>query len=140
MLKPLIFERTLSTPEIILDKENNVFQITGRSIIENAHEFYEPALKWFSEYTKKPNASTKLILNYEYLNSSSSLQLMKIIFMLEDILKKGKDVKVVWFYESNDELSMERGEEIKVSTDLHFEIEEFIDQSELEYEDFSFDM
>ena len=139
MLKPIILEQTSTTPEIILDKENNVFQISGRSIIENAHEFYQPVREWFKQYIKDPNQSTELFLNYEYLNSSSSLQLMKIIFLLEELLKKNIEVKIIWFYESNDELSKERGEEIQVSTDMSFKIEEFIDETEIEYEDFSFD-
>jgi len=139
MLKPIILERTDSTPEVILDKENNVFQISGRSIIENAHDFYRPIREWFIEYIKVPNKFTDVILNYEYLNSSSSLQIMKIIFVLEELLKEDAEVKVTWLFEKNDELSKERGEELMVSTDLTLEPKEFIDKSEEEYEDFSFE-
>ena len=111
MYEPIIIEKTESTPEVIFDKDNCVFRISGRSIVENAHEFYQPIRSWLKEYLNDPNNSTELILNYEYLNSSSSLQLMKLVFLLEDI-SAHKRIKIVWLYEKDDELTKERGEEL----------------------------
>ena len=51
MIKPIILGKTEKTPEVILDQDNSVFQISGRSIVENAHEFYAPLLSWFKEYS-----------------------------------------------------------------------------------------
>ena len=140
MIEPIIIEETENTPEIIFDKENNVFRISGRSIVENAHEFYHPIKLWLKEYLKDPNSKTELIINYEYLNSSSSLQLMKIIFLLEDLLTLNKEIKVIWLYEKDDEMTKERGEELMNSSDLDFEIKGYIDESEDDYEDFSFEI
>ena len=139
MFEPIIIEKTEKTPEVIFDKENNIFQISGRSIIENAHDFYHPIKLWLQEYLKDPNNKTELVLNYEYLNSSSSLQLMKIIFLLEDFLTPDKKIKVIWLYEKNDEMTKERGEELMNSSNIDFEVKGFIDESEDDYEDFSFD-
>lgn len=137
---PLIIEKTEKTPEVIFDKENNVFQITGRSILENSHEFYLPILKWFQEYVKEPNKETELILNYEYLNSSSSLQLMKIVFLFEEYNSSENKFKITWLYEKNDDLVKERGEEMQNSVKLDFKVKGFVDHSGENYEDFSFDI
>jgi hypothetical protein len=137
---PLIIEKTEKTPEVIFDKENQVFQISGRSIIENSHEFYNPVIEWFKHYVKSPNKETELVLNYEYLNSSSSLQVMKIVFLFEANNKPESKYKITWLYERDDEMVKERGEEMKNSVNLDFDIKGYLDQSGENYEDFSFDI
>jgi hypothetical protein len=135
MSKPVIIEKTDTTPEIILDKENNVFHIKGRSIIENAHEFYSPIISWLTGYVSDPNEYTEFYLDIYYLNSSSTLQLMKIFFKLEELRKIQKGIKVIWLYEKQDELSEERGEELKFAVELNFELKSY----EVEYEEFAED-
>ncbi len=139
MFEPIIIEKTENTPEVIFDKENNVFRISGRSIVENAHEFYQPIRSWLEKYIKNPNNLTELTLNYEYLNSSSSLQLMKLVLLLEELKSTDKKIKITWLYEKDDELTKERGEELMNSTNLDFEVKGYIDESVDDYEDFSFD-
>ncbi len=135
MIKPIILGKTEKTPEVILDKDNSVFQISGRSIVENAHEFYAPVLSWFIEYFKSPNNSTEFVLNLDYLNSSSSLLIMKMIMIFEQN-KSNNNLKVIWKYESEDELSRERGEELHDSCNIEFEL--LIIESD-DIEEFSFD-
>ena len=79
MPKPVIIEASFKTPEVIFDKANGIFQIRGRSICENAHEFYKPLYNWLIEYFENPNDETKLIFNFDYLNSSSLIQISKIM-------------------------------------------------------------
>ena len=137
---PLIIEKTEKTPEVIFDKDNSVFQITGRSILENPHEFYLPLLNWFEEYVEVPNTETDLVLNFEYINSSSTLQIMKIIFLFEKYDKPEHKLKITWLYEKKDEMSKERGEEMQESAKLNFFLKGYIDESGENYEDFSFDI
>ncbi len=139
MLKPIIIEKTDNTPEIIFDNENNVFHIKGSSIIENAHEFYSPIINWIKNYILNPNTKTNLFLDLYYLNSSSTLQIMKIFFLLEELKNKGYEVKVVWLHEIVDELSKERGEELKFAVDLDFEIQSYEGEYEEIAENFSFE-
>ena len=37
------------TPNVILDAENGMMQISGRSLPEDVAAFYEPILDWFDE-------------------------------------------------------------------------------------------
>jgi hypothetical protein len=68
---------------------------------------------------------TYFIFDLEYFNSSSARQIMEIIMLLENINKTGNTVKVSWMYEEGDEMSKERGDEIKLVSKLDFEIKEY---------------
>ncbi len=125
MLEAIILEKTKNSPEIILDKENNTFKIAGRSIVEDPGEFYSPIYKWLEEYVKNPLKSTDFIIDLEYFNSSSARQIMEIIMLLEKISDTGQKAKISWMYEEGDEMSKERGDEIKLVSKLDFEIKEY---------------
>lgn len=125
MLEPIILEKTKNSPEIILDKENSTFKIAGRSIVEDPGEFYSPIHNWLEEYVKSPLPNTDFVIDLEYFNSSSARQIMEIIMLLEKIQKSGMNVKVSWLYEEGDEMSKERGDEIKLVSKLDFEIKEY---------------
>jgi hypothetical protein len=140
MYSPIIIEKTETTPEIILDKENNVFHIKGRSIIENAHEFYAPIYHWIKNYILYPNPKTEFFLDIYYLNSSSTLQLMRIFFLFEELKKKGYEIKIIWLYERDDEMSQERGDELMNAVELDFELRSYEGEFEEFAEDFSFDI
>lgn len=132
MINPIKIEKTANSPEVILNKDNNIFQIIGRSIVENSYDFYTPILNWFEEYFKNPNPSTQLSLYIDYLNSSSTLQIMKLIKIFND----KPNVKVVWVYEEGDENSRETGEEYELASNVKFE---FIETDIDSFEDFKFD-
>jgi len=134
--EPIIIEPAAKSPEVIFDKENNIFQIRGRSISENALEFYTPLKVWLKEYFKKPNPLTKLILNFDYLNSSSIIQISNILNIFEINYKKGKDVLFVWQYEEGDELMENTGIELNLISHIPFATEVFEPE---EFEKFDFD-
>ena len=105
-------DRTILTPEIILDKEEDFFYISGKSVMENSEEFYKPVLNWFEKYFKNPQKISGIIFALEYFNSSSSIQIGKII----DLFVKNQNktqVIIDWIYESGDELSEESGKEFE---------------------------
>ena len=112
MLEPLIIEKTEQNPKVILDKENQIFQFSGRTLLEDAIKFYTPVQNWIERYIKDPNESTELILHFDYINSASLKKIVKIIGDLESIIDQGKTVKVVWFYKKDDEVMKEKGTEI----------------------------
>lgn len=66
----MIFEKTKSTPTVVLDKSKGIFEISGKSLPEDAMEFYLPIVEWSQSYLQNPNTTT--ILVFEYLSSASS--------------------------------------------------------------------
>ncbi len=125
MHEPINLEKTKNSPEIILNKDESIFKIAGRSIVEDPKEFYSPIYNWLEEYVKKPLKETDFIFDLEYFNSSSARQIMELIMLLEKIPETGNKVKVSWLYEEGDEMSKERGDEIKLVSKLDFEIREY---------------
>ena len=125
MIEPFILEETDDTPKVVLDKENNNFEISGKSLPEDAMKFFEPIQKWIIDYIKNPNQSTEFILNLEYFNSASAKKIVDILINLEDLSKSGKEIKIIWYFGEDDELMENKGEEIKSIIDIPFELRSF---------------
>jgi len=111
---------TEDTPTVILDSENEILEISGRSLPEDVGTFYDPILNWLDEYSQ--NANEKTVFNFKlvYFNTASSKLLLDILMKLEEMQEAGKDVKVVWHYPEDDEDMQEAGEEYADIVDVPF--------------------
>lgn len=105
----LRIEKGKNTPEIILDPEG-VIQITGRSIHENAEEFYQPVEEWINEYIKNPADITVVNMHMEYFNSASARVFIKLFQKIIYVTVKDKKYIFNWYYDEGDEDILERGE------------------------------
>jgi len=115
---------TSETPEIILDKIKNEFIISGKSMPEDAREFYQSTHNWLETYKEKPNQITRFDFSLDYFNSGSVKQVFKILCLLEEITESGKDVKVTWYYKKGDELMLMKGLEFDKFLDLTIDVRE----------------
>ena len=122
MEEAINIEETEDEPKVVLDKINNVFEISGRSLPEDTTKFYNPIREWVEKYVKYPNLVTEFLFKLEYFNSSSAKQIVNILVNLEQIHKTGKEIKVIWYYNKNDELMEARGKEIGGVVDIPFEL------------------
>ncbi len=125
MLNSLIIEETQDTPKIVLDKANEIFEISGRSLPENAIKFYAPVILWLEEYITTPNPTTPLTFKLDYFNSASTKKIYEIISILEKLSNKGNSVMINWYYSKDDELIKDRGTEIKDLFELPFEVKKY---------------
>ncbi|MBP8791492.1 MAG: DUF1987 domain-containing protein [Breznakibacter sp.] len=112
---------TEDTPSVILDKGQNVFEISGRSLPEDVSMFYEPILSWIDEYAEAPNAETVFNFKLEYFNTASSKVILDILLKFEDINEKGNKVVVKWHYREDEEDMLEAGEEYADIVEIPFE-------------------
>ena len=115
-------DQTEDTPYISFDPDSNVFEISGRSLPEDASKFYDSVHEWLNKYVLNPNDSTELSMKLDYFNSASARKIVEILFILEKIQEVNKEVKVLWFYNEDDEVMEARGEEIKSVVELPFEL------------------
>ncbi len=97
------------TPEVIL-KPEGIISISGRSIHENAEEFYAPVEDWIKEYIKKPADVTVVNMRMEYFNSPSARVFIRLFQHIIYVAIKNKKYIFNWFYEDGDEDIYERGE------------------------------
>ena len=112
---------TDDTPTVTLDKENNIFEISGRSLPEDVVVFYKPILDWLDEYKNDPLDKTVFNFKLEYFNTASSKLLLDVLLRLEDINNDGHEVLVKWHYPDDDEDMEEAGEEYSDIVDVPFE-------------------
>lgn len=124
MIQTLKLSKSEDTPEILLDKENNKFIISGRSLPENSYEFYRPIICWIDDYIENPNNFTDLYIYLEYINSSSVKQIFFLLSKLEVIIKNGDKVNITWYYQAGDELMKTKGKEFQKLLKVPFEIVE----------------
>jgi hypothetical protein len=112
---------TEDTPKVILDPENNAFEISGRSLPEDVASFYNPVLNWLEEYIENPKDKTEFNFKLVYFNTASSKLLLDILMKLESLHEKGNEVLVKWHYPEDDEDMEEAGEEYSDIVDVPFE-------------------
>jgi hypothetical protein len=109
------------TPTVVLDKENNIFKISGRSLPEDVVAFYTPILDWLTDYASDPLDKTVFDFQLEYFNTASSKLLLDVLLKLEDINSDGHDVLVRWHYPDDDEDMLDAGAEYAEIVDVPFE-------------------
>lgn len=122
MPQPLNLAATGDKPEVNLDAEQNIFEILGKSLPEDAKSFYDPIIEWLEDYAGSPNDLTEFTLKLNYFNSSSARKIVELLSVLEKIQEEGKEAKILWKYKAYDEIMKERGEEVKLVLDVPFEI------------------
>lgn len=125
-LAPLIIESSEVTPEVILDKDNNVFVFKGKSLPENPISFYKPILQWIDEYALQPNANTQISFMMIYFNTSSSKVFLDIMKKFEAIDRSGSKCSINWYYKDDDEEMLEAGEIYAERVNLPFNL--FVEQ------------
>ncbi len=96
------------SPSVLLDADKGTLEITGRSVPENAEDFYKLIIFGIEEYLKNSDKKLKVFIDLEYFNTSSARQLMLLFKTL-----KGSNSKVTWYYEEGDDDMQEAGEDYK---------------------------
>ena len=104
-------------PEIELNPSENIFRIRGRSIPENAYDFYLPVINWIDNYLKSPNNQTVFEFRFEHLNTHSTQQIMKILQRLKKLVVDSK-AKIKWHYNKDDNDMLELGNRLKELIDI----------------------
>jgi len=111
----MIIEQTKYSPRVELDPKGLIY-IQGRSIVEDPFAFYGPVLNW----VKNANiTSLKVEIKLEYLNTSSSIQIYKLLSLIQENYESN-NVSVSWFYEEDDEDTFELGKEFESQLKLPF--------------------
>jgi hypothetical protein len=113
---------TEDIPEIILDKEKEVFEISGRSLPEDINSFYQPVINWIQGYTRTPNPETIFKFRFSYFNTASSKIILDILTMFEVMNEEGHNVVIRWYYQKDDEDMLEAGEEFAEMVEVPFEL------------------
>ncbi|CAG0973951.1 MAG: DUF1987 domain-containing protein [Bacteroidetes bacterium] len=121
-MEHLNIEGTPKTPTIKFDVVKGELLIRGRSIPENSIEFYKPLVDMLEAYTSKPLSNTKVDVQLEYFNTSSSKCILDIFKRLEVLNSNGSNVIINWHYEEDDEDMLEAGEDYQAIISVPFKM------------------
>lgn len=118
-------DKTQNTPYVSFDHENGELKIAGKSIPENTGDFYYPIYDWLKEYADNPASDTTFTFQFEYLNSGSSKCILEVFRILAERIAPKSNVKIVWYYEDEDESMLELGEHYESISEIPFEYKSF---------------
>lgn len=116
-------EKKKSTPRIQFFPDTGSLLIEGESYPENATAFYGPVIRRIEEYLGNSKTGIDLDIKLLYINTSSSKALLMLFDMLEEVHSKGLSSRVRWFYDEENELACEIGEDLSYGLKLPFSIE-----------------
>jgi len=124
-MESLIIQKSEDTPQIEFDLVTGIFSITGRSLPENAIEFYKPILDWTESVLSESTGKTYVFqIKLEYFNTASSKQLAKMLLMIERYIEQNT-IQIKWFYETEDNDMLVSGTQYSKFLKLDFEFIEY---------------
>jgi hypothetical protein len=113
------------TPYVLLDSQNGMLKIKGRSYPENPQAFYAPIFQWIKKSVN--NGSTKLDVYFflEYFNTTSFKIIFDVLFELESVeTTYGINVQIFWHYDAFSPDVKEAGSDLSELINLPFDISE----------------
>lgn len=129
-MERLLINKTVFSPEIILDHTNKNFRISGNSRPEDVREIYSPVVEWLHDYRlllKNGKANhysddDPLIFQFdlEYFNSSSAKFLYDIVDALKQIKEDGVSLDIAWLWDEEDTDMKEAGEDLSYLAEIDF--------------------
>lgn len=122
MEKIVIQEPLKNVPGIVFDPGSKLLEVSGRSIPENPESIFRRFDDWISGYFDNETRLTVSIF-LEYINSGSSKYLYEILRKLTGYKLSGKEVRIIWKYEEDDEAMLDLGEHYRDSAGIPLEIE-----------------
>mgnify|MGYP000211949560 CR=1 FL=1 len=124
----LYIQSTALTPEINFSPEDGIFSIRGKSIPEDAEEFYQPVLDWMEDFSKTSASNIHLTIELEFFNISSSKRILFLMYKLNELVDKGTNVKITWSYKENDDDMFEVGQDYAFMVNIPFEFHTYKEQ------------
>lgn len=115
-------EATERTPLVLLDRQESVLKLEGRSYPEEGMDFYDPIIVRFKSLQGSENPIKTFHIRLEYYNSSTAKALSDLFQALRIAKKAGHSVKVVWEFEEEDDGIQEDIDMFVESFDLDFDI------------------
>ena len=124
-MESLVIQKTEDTPSIDFNIETRLFKLYGRSLPENAIDFYKPILDWLeSVLSSTSNQNFIIEIKLEYFNTASSKQLAKLLLLVEKFVETN-NILIRWFYEKDDNDMLISGNQYSKFLKLDFEFIEY---------------
>ena len=101
---------TRITPEVLINTDDHILLMKGRSSPENSVAFYDQVKRGIKNYFENEQ-HLEVHFMFEYFNTSSSKSIFEIIKLLKRDTTIRKSITFHWVFESYDDDMMETGED-----------------------------
>ena len=119
IMNPLIKTSTKCTPFINIDYDEASIKIIGKSINANPSEFYEGLSQKLNKIQNTNKDAITITFKIDVLDINSGHYLLDFVRKVK-ALCQGKKLKVNWFYDKNNEVMREIGEDYESILDINF--------------------
>lgn len=117
----LNLEATTTTPSVVFDPKSNTLEFSGQSYPEDSLPFYQDIQDRLGAHLEKNAAAFTLAFKLNYFNTSSSKCLLSLLESVERFHTLRDNIKVRWFYETDDEDMHSSGIDFSLDIMLPFE-------------------
>lgn len=118
----LIIDKTNSTPYVKLSIEECIFEISGLSFSNDVDSFYIPIIEWVDKEFPKLQCELKCKFNLSVFNSVTYKYILSIMTKILHFNQAGKNIKVLWYFDVDDEDNKESAEDIAELFNIPFEL------------------
>ncbi|MCF8464520.1 MAG: DUF1987 domain-containing protein [Flavobacteriales bacterium] len=115
-------EATDRSPYVILDRQESILKIEGRSYPEEGMDFFDPILLRFKTLQDSDNPIKVVHVRLEYYNSATSKALAELFITMIRAKNRGHETKVIWEFEEDDDGIQEDIDMFIEAFDLTFDI------------------
>lgn len=100
-MKDLLIEASENSP-IFSFQSNGILHISGRVLPEPDALFWGIAHDWLVKYFETKPSRIILSLQFDCVNTSSSLEILRLLYLIGDTKSKEISIEVYWYYPIND--------------------------------------
>jgi len=100
-MKDLLIEPSENSPLFSFQANGNL-HISGRVLPEPDALFWGIANDWLVNYIETKPTRIILRLQFDCVNTSSSLEILKLLYLIGDVKNKEISIDVYWYYPIND--------------------------------------
>ena len=109
-------------PEMTIRERLKRIEITGHSRMSNPGDYYDQLIKKLESYYYAFGKTLFIDFRLEFINSTSILLILQMLFSLQRLTEKEGLIGVSWYYEEDDEAIQETGEIFEASLKIPFEL------------------
>ena len=121
-MEALHIEASEDTPKIYFEPEVEIYLLEGKSLPENAIDFYQPVFDWAQNFFGSENVPSNVVINFrlDYFNTASSKQIAKLLRIIENS-PSSENVTIKWYYDEEDTDMLKAGNRYNKLMNIHFE-------------------
>ena len=117
---------TSYTPEVILDPGNNIYEISGHSMLIDAEVFYKKISDWLNDNHQSIGNDIEFNLKFAFLSTSTLKSIVRVFRALEKINENNHNkITIIWHYEKEDNDMKLKGEEYRAIIKLPFKLKPY---------------